>query len=149
MAFKTRAGQKEFTTIPNKDRQTRTSTPQTGQQLLKMMAAMKIALMLVVAVLAFVMLADARQLLDYDDCRRGETLFRVGGQLISPRNNSQGRSRPMAESRDRGAISTGLASRSCAYRCICLMQVSQNFILLSVGLSSAQLARQLQLSAEG
>ena len=36
-----------------------------------MMAAMKIAFLLAVAVLAFLMVADARRLLDYDDCRRG------------------------------------------------------------------------------
>ncbi len=36
-----------------------------------MMAAMKIALMLAFVVLAFLMSADARRLLDYDDCNRG------------------------------------------------------------------------------
>ena len=40
-------------------------------KLLKMMAAMKIALMLAFVVLAFLMSADARRLLDYDDCNRG------------------------------------------------------------------------------
>ena len=39
-----------------------------------MMAAMKIAFLLAVAVLAFLMVADARRLLDYDDCNRGEQL---------------------------------------------------------------------------
>ncbi len=70
-----------------------------------MMAAMKIALMLVLAVLAFVMLADARQLLDYDDCRRGETLFYSACQVISATDILQFRPRPVAESRDKGAIS--------------------------------------------
>ena len=37
-----------------------------------MMAAMKIAFLLAVAVLAFLMVTDARRLLDYDDCHRGE-----------------------------------------------------------------------------
>ncbi|CAK0779021.1 hypothetical protein CVIRNUC_004682 [Coccomyxa viridis] len=36
-----------------------------------MMAAMKIVFLLAVAVLAFLMVTDARRLLDYDDCHRG------------------------------------------------------------------------------
>ena len=40
-----------------------------------MMAAMKIAFLLAVAVLAFLMVTDARRLLDYDDCHRGACLY--------------------------------------------------------------------------
>lgn len=42
-------------------------------QLLRMMAAMKIAFMLAVVCLAFLMAADARRLLDWNDCNRGES----------------------------------------------------------------------------
>ena len=38
-----------------------------------MMAAMKIAFMLAVVCLAFLMAADARRLLDWNDCNRGES----------------------------------------------------------------------------
>ena len=40
-----------------------------------MMAAMKIAFLLAVAVLAFLMVTDARRLLDYDDCHRGACFY--------------------------------------------------------------------------
>ncbi len=42
-------------------------------QLLRMMTAMKIAFMLAVVCLAFLTAADARRLLDWDDCNRGKS----------------------------------------------------------------------------
>ena len=49
-----------------------------------MMAAMKIAFLLAVAVLAFLMVTDARRLLDYDDCHRGACFY----VLAKPQHNA-------------------------------------------------------------
>ena len=68
-------------------------------KLLKMMAAMKIALMLAFVVLAFLMAADARRLLDYDDCNRGMSAgFPVSRTLHTVQASCPGRAHGQHES---------------------------------------------------
>ena len=54
-----------------------------------MMAAMKLAFMLAVLVLALVMLADARHLTDYDDCRRGAEVLLLYYSWVTSRACAQ------------------------------------------------------------